>query len=360
MPFQLRIILLLTAFPFLLKADSIPNADSLPAKTRLEDHVRLTVFSSHNYSDTTDVSLGIFGSSAGTVNYLAFSSLFNYTRNSARYVQVAGIGNFAGDTTTGVQISGIVNTTGTLQNGIQAGGICNIVNGNMTGVQVAGLTNYAADTMIGLQLAGLYNQSVNVIRGSQISGFLNVAKKVEGNQTGFINVSDSIYGIPVGFLSYSRNGYHKFELSANELFAANIAFHTGVPAFHNIFTAGIRPQEGDKLLWYAGYGVGTAMPAGKKFRLLFNITGNHISEGDLMEKLNLLNKAFLGVEYTLAKKFSLVTGPELNAWMTKTNYTFYPDLFTNTQPKVFFNESSRTEKLNTKMWIGWKFGMRFF
>jgi hypothetical protein len=355
-----RIILLLIAFPYLINAESRIDSDSLPAKTRLEDHVRLTVISSPNNSDTTEVSLGIFGSSTGTVNYLAFSSLFNHTRNNARYVQLAGIGNFAGDTTTGVQIAGIVNKTGTLQNGVQTGGICNIVNGNITGMQIAGLTNYAADTMTGLQIAGLYNQSVNVIRGSQISGFLNVAKKVEGNQTGFINVSDSIYGIPVGFLSYSRNGYHKFELSANELFAVNIAFHTGVPAFHNIFTAGVRPQQGDKLLWYAGYGVGTAMPAGKKFRLLLNITGNHISEGDLMEKLNLSTKAFLGVEYTLAKKFSLVTGPELNAWMTKTNYALYPDIFSNTKPKVFFNESSRTEKLNTKMWIGWKFGMRFF
>ena len=352
------------------------NTESTSGYQGVKPRVEFFLVSGSASTDTVDFAFGLFGTSVENLNMLAFSSIYNNVNQNARYTQIAGIGNFTADSLTGLQLSGIVNSAGVLSRGIQVGGIVNTVKGGADGVQIAGivntsgkdsravqiagLANISGDTMYGAQIAGLYNSSKGLFTGSQVSGFLNVAEKVEGNQIGFINVSDSIYGIPVGFLSYSRHGYHKFEISVNELFPANIAFYTGVPAFHNIFSAGCRPVNGKKLLWYAGYGAGTSLPAGKKFNLLLNVSGNHLSEGDLMTKLNLINKAFVGVEYTLAKKFTIVTGPELNAWMTKTNYGVYPELFSYTQPKVFFDESSRTEKLNTKMWIGWKFGMRFF
>lgn len=102
---------------------------------------------------------------------------------------------------------------------------------SVTGVSVAGLGNNCLNNHVGVQVGGLYNYTQNTITGIQVAGLYNYARKVNGVQIGFLNVSDTCNGVPIGFLSFVKNGYHKIEFSADELFYTNIAFRTGNKLF---------------------------------------------------------------------------------------------------------------------------------
>jgi hypothetical protein len=71
-----------------------------------------------------------------------------------------------------------------------------------------------------------------------------------------------------------------------------------------------------------------------------------------------LNKVYLGLDFHLAKKFSITTGITLNAYITKSTYNEYPVLFTDYQPKII-NERNFDDNTNMKMWWGGKVGLRF-
>ena len=108
-----------------------------------------------------------------------------------------------------------------------------------------------------MQVAGLFNFVAHEIQGAQIGALLNYAEKVKGVQVGLLNIADSVHGVPVGFLSFVAKGYHKIEISADEIFYTNLAFRTGVSQFYNIFTAGVKPDSFDEdetildvWLWY--------------------------------------------------------------------------------------------------------------
>ncbi|HEY9487176.1 MAG TPA: sigma factor [Chryseosolibacter sp.] len=60
------------------------------------------------------------------------------------------------------------------------------------------------------------------------TGILNVAPKVNGTQIGLINVADIVRGVPIGLMSLVWKGYHKIEISADEIFYNNLSFRTGV------------------------------------------------------------------------------------------------------------------------------------
>jgi hypothetical protein len=288
------------------------------------------------------------------------SGIYNLNQGISHTIQYAGILNQNNDTVYGVQFAGILNNNMHDGKVISFAGLINQQWGNLQGAQISGLSNVANKNMDGVQVAGFANISNGIHRGSQIAGFLNVANKISGSQIGVFNIADSITGIPVGLFSYANNGYHKLEISANETFYANAAFHTGVKAFHNIFSVGIRPDSSRYPVWYAGYGFGSSIALSKHVSLLLNISSAQISRGDITPKMNLLNKGFLGVDIQVAKKISITTGPELNAWFTNPQYKDYPTLFGEIQPNVFYHEQSKNKKFDAKMWIGWKFGVRFF
>lgn len=338
-----------------------------------------------------DFSFGLFGNESYGVKYLDFSTMINKAEGDVSGVQFSGIMNRVRGDVSGVEFSGLINTvngtlsgfqTGGIVNsvqkvemGMQVAGVTNVIKENSNAIQVAGIVNFAEDTLEGAQVSGLCNMNQTYMNGVQISGFnnvsnghingaqiagiLNYAKTINGGQIGLINVSDSINGVPVGFFSYSRTGYHKLELYNSEVFLINGAFHTGVRAFHNIFSFGVLPGNDPQLTWYAGYGFGSAMKMGRKANLVFNVTGQHISKGEICQKLNMLGVGFLGAEFSIANKFAIVAGPTLNAWMTKTNYN-YPETIGDYIPETIFDQTSTTENLNTKMWIGWKIGVRLF
>lgn len=288
------------------------------------------------------------------------SGIYNINQGSASTIQFAGILNQNNDTVQGVQFAGIINNNMNETNAVSFAGLMNQQKGNMKGAQISGLSNVLQKNMDGVQVAGFANISNGIHRGTQIAGFLNVANKIYGAQIGVFNFADSIDGVSFGFLSYAKNGYHKLELSANETFYVNASFLTGAKEFHNIFSAGIRPDSSRSPVWYVGYGFGSSINISKAVALVLNITSSQISRGDITPKMNLLNKGYLGIEVKLAKKIALTTGPELNAWFTNPQYKEYPSLFGEMHPNVFFHEKSKNNNFDAKMWMGWKLGIRFF
>jgi hypothetical protein len=164
----------------------------------------------------------------------------------------------------------------------------------------------------------------------------------------------------LGFFSFVLKGYHKIEISADEVFYTNLAFRTGTSHFYNIFTAGVKPDtfEDDETHWTFGYGIGTAPRLTRWLSFNIDLTANQIVKGDNFEAINLLNKAFLGLEFEPVKKVALAIGITLNGYVTDTGYGQYPDLFTDYKPDIRYDHTYSND-LNLKMWWGGKVGLRF-
>jgi hypothetical protein len=319
---------------------------------------------------------GVLNFNWGEVRYFSAAGVMNFAGHGSRAVQLAGVGNItignqesphlAGlfNLSTGnakSQIGGVYNFAAKDVHGAQAAGILNLSAKNVAGAQTAGVLNFAANEVQGAQVAGILNFTGKRIRGAQVAGVLNYATRVEGAQIGLVNITDSIRGVPIGLLSIVLKGYHKLEVAADEVFYTNVAFRTGVRRFYNIITAGARPSTFDEeeTFWTFGYGIGTAPRLSKKLFLNLDVTSNQIVQGNTIEALNMINKAYLGVDFQMMKNISITAGATLNAHFTETTYDGYKNFFTDYQPNVFYNKNVDSD-LNVKMWIGGKIGVRFF
>ncbi|HEY0656165.1 MAG TPA: STN domain-containing protein [Chryseosolibacter sp.] len=303
---------------------------------------------------------GVFNFNWGQVEKFSAAGVFNFARSGSDAVQLAGVGNLTVGDQSKPHLAGVYNlTTGNAKT--QVAGAYNMTARNLRGWQGAGILNFAGGNVHGVQTAGILNFAAREVRGAQVAGVLNYATKVRGVQIGLINVSDSARGVPIGLFSVVMKGYHKIEFSADEIFYTNLAFRTGVRQFYNILTAGIKTQslEGDTAThWTFGYGVGTAPRLSKKLFLNIDITSNQIMQGSSFENLNMLNKAYLGIDYQFARKMSLTFGATLNAHLTDRTRDGYWSLFPNLQPRIFHDQDIGNTT-NMKMWFGGKVGVRF-
>lgn len=288
---------------------------------------------------------------AGLFNFLMagssatlFAGGFNFVIGDQKRPQLAGIFNFATRDVRPAQIAGLFNLSGARVNGVQVSGALNIAGNDVHGAQIGGLLNIAPKT----------------IRGAQI-GLINFGRWSQGAQVGLINVSSQMKGIPFGFLSFVGNGYHKLEVSADELFYTNLAFRTGVRHFYNILSVGANPSTfgDDQTLWNFGYGVGTAPKLSKHVSLNIDITSHQIVLGNTIEKIHLLNKVYGGFDFHLTKGFSITAGITLNGLVTDETYDAYPDIFADYKPDII-EERNLAGDLNLKLWWGAKAGFRFF
>ena len=319
---------------------------------------------------------GLANLNLDSVKGAQFAGLINLNWNSSQKFSGAGLVNITNGNATGVQVAGHGNVTMGDQKGPHIGGLFNFAMGNGGPVQVAGLFNYAGNSVEGAQAGGLFNFVAKEIRGAQVGGLINVAAgrvagvqvsglinyatKVNGVQVGFLNVADSIHGVPLGFMSFVVKGYHKIEISADEIFYTNLAFRTGVRQFYNILTAGVKPGsfEEDETFWTFGYGIGTSPRLTKWLNLNIDITTSQIVKGDNFEAINLLNKVFVGLEFEPAKKIGLALGVTLNGQVTDATYGHYPELFTDYTPDIKYDHTYSND-LNLKIWWGGKVGLRF-
>lgn len=243
------------------------------------------------------------------VDGVQVSGIFNSTNENINGAQIAGVFNSSNNGGKGVQISGLTNYVRNDFSGCQIAGLNNFVNNGDINTQVAGLINYTNGNVNGSQISGLINITTAVVSGVQVSPILNVARKVNGVQVGLINISEECNGTPIGLLSFSKNGYNKIELFADDAMHTNLAFRTGVQKFHNIFMAGVDLTSKIDGLWSFGYGIGT----------FHQIHNRWLMGGEIQSQLFLLNKETdkglqvnslnLQFEYLVAKKFSVALGP---------------------------------------------------
>ncbi len=319
---------------------------------------------------------GLANGAMGKVNGAQFAGLANLTGETVDGVQVAGLTNITFKNSTGVVLAGLGNVTVGSQRGVHAAGLFNVATEgsgpaqlaglfnlaeeDFSGVQIAGGVNLVTDNGRGAQVAGLVNISADSFSGVQVSGLLNMAKDFRGVQISVLNFSKTMKGVPIGFLSFVSKGYHKLEISADEVFYNNIAFRTGVRQFYNIISVGAKPDtyEDEKTLWTFGYGIGTAPKISKWLYLNFDLTSNQIVHGKI-EKINLLNKLYTGLDFQIARNFSITAGVTLNAHITDPQYAGYPETFTDYTPNIVEERTFRDD-LNMKMWWGGKVGVRFF
>jgi hypothetical protein len=322
---------------------------------------------------TNDYSLNILGGYSAGTHKAEFGGLFNIDRGDVSHIQMAGLFNLNGGRTSGAQFAGLMNFNlrssegaqfaGLLNNtigsytGVQFAGLFNFVTLDVKGTQAAGLFNTTVQSIEGAQVAGLFNVSLREVRGVQIAGLLNVANKVRGSQVGFLNVADSVSGVPVGVLSFVNKGYHKIEIAADEIFPVHVSLRTGVRKFYNIITVGVRPEPADTVTWSFGYGIGTAPKLSEKLFLNIDITANEVLKGDI-DKLNLVNKLYLGVDYQIKKKLSITAGATLNFRVYNADFTNHAKLFTYYTPTIF-SEGGLSHTTNYQMWWGGKVGIRF-
>jgi hypothetical protein len=321
-----------------------------------------------------DYSFNIFGGYSLGVTKFELGGLFNVDRGDVSKVQVAGIFNAVGGDVSGVQVAGYVNLNRGKFDGVQIGGNVNVNLSEVKGPQFGGLINVnwgesqgamfagLGDVQIhnyrGPQFAGLFNVSTHRIDGGQFSGIMNFAGSVHGSQIALLNIADSVRGVPIGLMSLVRTGYHKIELSADEIFYTNLAFRTGVRQFYNILTVGMKPNNFEDVFWTVGYGIGTAPKITKWMSLNFDVTANQVSQGQFTPALNLLSKLYMGLDFQVAKKFSITTGVTLNGYFTETNYSDYPSLFSDYQPNLIYDKDIGVDG-HLQMWWGGKFGIRF-
>ncbi|MFZ5972918.1 MAG: STN and carboxypeptidase regulatory-like domain-containing protein [Bacteroidota bacterium] len=303
---------------------------------------------------------GFFNANGGASTAVQVAGFGNMNFREFQGVQVAGFTNISLKEADGVQVAGFANYSKGYSRGVQVAGFANVHRQSLDGSQVAGFTNVATGSLRGSQVAGFANIASGTVRGSQVAAFFNYGGKVRGSQVAFLNVADSLTGVPVGFLSFVSHGYHKIELSADEVFFGNLAFRSGVRQFYNIIHASFKPDYafGRDNVWSFGYGVGTARRVAPWLHLNLDITSQHVNKASFINATSLLNKVHVGFDFLLLKKLSLYTGVTVNGYVTETDYTDYPELFTDFTPRIF-HEDTYHGRVNLKMWLGGKVALRF-
>ena len=329
-------------------------------------------------SDVTGAQFaGIFNAVGGKVKFIQLAGIFNMNRDSVNGYQFAGMVNLNGNSTSkfsgagllnvtlrdsrATQIAGLGNVTIGRQEGPHVAGLFNFSNKDSRIAQVAGLTNVTIGDFKGAQVSGLLNFTLRALEGAQVSGLLNYATRIRGAQVGIINATDSIYGVPIGLLSFVLKGYHKIEVSADEIFYTNVAFRTGVRQFYNILTAGAKPNtfDDDETYWTFGYGIGTAPKLSRTLSLNVDLTANQVVYGrQSIEAINMINKLYLGLDFQFVKNFGVTLGVTLNGYITDTTYDKYQPLFTDYKPRII-SDKTYSNDINMKMWWGGKIGLRF-
>ena len=324
--------------------------------------IELGFFFNMDRADVSWLQLAGFGNLVGRNMYgIQAAGFFNVNGGETKAVQLAGFANTNLGESQGVQLAGFSNVNLRGMNGVQVAGIGNFTNGNSRGVQVAGFANVQVKNFNGSQFAGVSNIATEKISGSQVSGLFNYARRVKGTQIGLINYADSLGGVPLGLFSIVKKGYHKIELTADEIFYANLAFRTGVRKFYTILQAGFKPEKSlsasDTSVWTFGYGLGTARKITRWLYVNFDLTSQHVNNGSFTNTVSLLNKMHVGFDFQVAKNFSLYTGITLNGYLTRNTFSEYPKIFTDYQPPVFFDRN--IDNNNLKLWWGAKVGLRF-
>ncbi len=313
------------------------------------------------------VSINILAGSVYDVRALELGSLVNIVRHESRGVQVAGLVNES-KTARGLQVAGLVNQAGG-GNACQVSGLVNHAT-DSAGFQIAGLVNHTRQVETfqiaglvnnskqtkSLQVAGLVNQTAGET-GIQVAGLVNHAGCVKYLQLGVVNIADSAAGIPIGVFNFIKGGYHQLELSANEMFYANVAYRSGIRQLYTIVTAGIDFTNLTFPLWTYGSGLGTSIPISRKAAIDMNVLFQNVIKGGYVHN-NYLYKFDLGVNWQIMPARSLYIGISYNFLTTDLRQPHYADYYSDIAPYTLQHRTILNNNLSE--WVGFKAALRFF
>lgn len=317
---------------------------------------------------------GFLNMNIGNADGLQAAGFLNLNFGNVKGFQGSFMANINAKNVTGISMAGSINLTRLSVRGAQIAGILNVTGDTLAGLSAAGLANLSWYGKHSLQIAGLINGSRFGDHNAQVAGFMNTTSKgstdfqlaaifnrahtLKGIQLGLFNYADSASGVPIGLLSIVKKGKHQLEISADELFYANLSFKTGVNLFHNILAAGVQPTSGTPL-WHIGYGVGTSVKLNNTFGLDFSATMHHVSSGNFYFATSELYRFYLGADYKFSNKFSIAAGPTFNLYWTDALQPRYETMYNNIAPYYSFS-SSLSNGFNLKGWFGARVAIRFF
>lgn len=333
-----------------------------------------------------DFSFNLLGGYSQGINKAEFGAVINIDRGDVKYFQAAGLINLVGGNVKGGQFAGLLNVNRQTLSGVHVAGLMNMNFGKVKGVQVAGLINIA-DTIRGVQVGGLgnvcrYFKGVQVsglintcvkvdgvqatslvntavsVNGWQCASLVNVAGYVKGRQVSFINIADSINGTPLGFFSYVAQGYHKLELSGDEVLYSQFAFRTGVLKFHNVLSLGVNPYFYGATFIGVGYGFGSYTSLTKKWNFGGDVFSQSIVKNANFRNAPLLTSFFIGFERKVTQQFSITFGPALRALLSYSIANEYLVIREQLAPYTFVNHSFNNGT-NLQIWVGGKVAFRF-
>lgn len=317
---------------------------------------------------------------------LQMGGIGNLNSGSFRGAQMAGITNLTGQNFVGAQMAGISTFTKGNFKGIQASGIFSAVRGGFIGVQAAGISTSALGDSYGVQMSGIFNtvgsslvggqmagigniaaggtnflQAAGIFnasdenRGLQAAGIFNFAKSNKGLQLGLINISEESKGVSLGLFNFVKTGYHKTEVSANEIFPVNLTFKSGPRYFYNIYSFGMNFWENPILS--AGLGFGTNFTIKNKLQMSVDISAHILSEDYFQTfKFAQLYKFAPTIEYALKKWMTVFAGPTYNV-NYQTNANDEGLFVSNAAFNPFYDEVFTNGRV--QMWFGGQVGLRF-
>lgn len=306
-----------------------------------------------------DYSFNVWGGFSAGTNKVELGGLFNINKGDVKFLQMAGLFNLVGGAMQGVQMAGLTNVVLDDTRAVQMGGLGNFTSGSLQGVQLGGVLNLATKEVKGAQLGGVANYAHSDLSGVQVAGILNIGNRIKGSQIGLFNYADSISGVSIGLLSIVRKGYRQVEVGADEVLPLNFAFRTGTRNFYNILSAGFRPDFTDSVTWAFGYGVGAAPRLGKKVFMNIELSSSQMNLANVAA-LNLINRAYIGLEYQFSKNIGIYFGPSLNWRLYDTGFQHHPDMFTYANPRIQNENSPGEGSFASQMWFGGRAGLRIY
>lgn len=300
---------------------------------------------------TKGVQLAGFGNvNRGNVSGLQAAGYFNAVQGNVIGAQLSGFVNATKGNISGAQATGFVNLVKGDVEGIQLAGYVNSIKGNISGTQISGFANIVYGNSNSVQLAGLGNFTSGKVVGTQVSALFNYAHTLKGVQVGLINWSDSCDGIPIGLLSYSNKGYHKIEISFDEMMQTELSFRLGVQKFHNLFNIGVDLTNRIDGLWNFGYGVGSYHNISEHWKFGGELMAQLFLKRDQIGSSSQVNSLYVGFERQFGKRFSIGIGP---AYRVLNNYSSSTEISDVLAPYSFYSNNK------VSMWAGGKFTIKF-
>jgi hypothetical protein len=297
---------------------------------------------------------GITNLSGQDFRGLQLGGISGFIKGDLHGIQASGIYSAVRGGFVGLQTAGISNMTIGDSYGVQASGIYNSVHGSLIGGQMAGIGNIAGGGINYLQAAGIFN-TAGENRGAQLGGILNYSKSNNGFQAGLINISNEGKGIALGLINFVKTGYHKTEISANEIFPLNVTLKSGQRYFYNTYNFAVR--FGETIAIAAGLGLGTQFVLKDKLQMSVDLSSQLLIQNNVpfYESAQLYRLAPT-IEYSLKKWVTVFAGPTYNVNF-QGNLNDEGIYTSNIAFKPFYNKVSENGRV--QMWIGGQIGLRF-